>query len=153
MNLSRKFLYFSSQMLRKTVVVSFLVDREQKKNDIWIKYEHVSNSLPWPKAATSIFKHHLSQNIPTVKQQPPLLPRIHYLIICNVVEAQDLPPHKQPSFISHRIRFVIWKYLRCEGTPACIRKCPLLWARYTSYTRNHLVNRTLPTTRFNVLYK
>ena len=26
-------------------------------------------------------------------------------------------------------------------------------AKYTSYTRNHLVHRTLPKTRFNVSYK
>ena len=78
----------------------------------------------WPKAATSIFKPLLLQNLPPVKQQSPVSHRIHYLIVCTVVEARDLPPHKQPSSISHRIWLLMWKCLQCEGKPVCIRSAP-----------------------------
>ena len=53
---------------------------------------------------------------------------------------QDLSPHMEtPCDVREN-----WLVLE---TP------PNNTAKYTSYTRNHLVHRTLPKTRFNVSYK
>ena len=73
-------------------------------------YKYTNKSyIPWPKAATSIFKHHLLQNLPPAKQQSPISHRIYHLIISNVVGdtrfttsnttifylTQDLSPHME----------------------------------------------------------
>ena len=41
--------------------------------------------VPWPKAATSIFKHHLLENLPPAKHQSPISHRIYYLWNSNLL--------------------------------------------------------------------
>ena len=52
-----------------------------RHNQIWFYSRNDIHGfdLPWPKAATSIFKHHLLQNLPPVKQQSPTSHRIYHL--------------------------------------------------------------------------
>ena len=56
--------------------------------------------------------------------------------------------HNQPSSMSHKTCLLIWKLLRREEKPAHIRNIHPNMARYTSYSKNQLVHRTLPKTRF-----
>ena len=89
---------------------------------------YLISKILWPKAAVSSFKHHPLEQLPPLRQQSPISPRIHYLQIYNVVETQDLSPHKQATSISYKICLLMWKHLRCEGKPTRIRKRPLLRA-------------------------
>ena len=136
--------------------VKQLVMMSGKRQRLSLTYHSFSDNPKWAillslKVATVIFKHHPWQNLPPVKQQSPISDIIHHLIICNVLETQYLPPHKEPSSISHRI-FSSYGNTCDVRENLLVLETSLTTAWYT-YTRNHLVHRMLPKTRYKVLYK
>ena len=62
-----------------SLVIDYTISTQQTRNipeqRSYLKWTHVL----WPKVATSIFKHHMLQNLPPAKQQSPISHRIYYL--------------------------------------------------------------------------